>query len=331
MRVERTTSLGTLLLSGSLVLAACGDDGPTGEGSAGTSTGGSAGSAETTPPGTTAVESADSTAGPGQTTETPTTDMPTTGEESTGEPPGQVQAFRFTEMNVRDPHFFPDTLLGCVDVTDDAPLGMPGINDQFNDAINGDDPAMPDGNLDLNLMLLFRPLDQADGGDVEFANGTCTVPPIECDIQAGTNPFATSYMVMQAGTCFEPDPTHLSTENYQPEPGTTTGPCFVGGPTDVEIVTASFTLPLGQALIAAQFADDPANDLVQGTLRGFLSTADAESIILPDDIQMQTGAMTIAELLPGGNNNCAGHDDTDGEGWWMYVDYTASRVPWVGQ
>jgi hypothetical protein len=104
----------------------------------------------------------------------------------------------------------------------------------------------------------------------------------------------------------------------------------VGAPVDVEIVTTSFTLPLGDAEVAAQFVGDPANDLVQGTLRGFLSTADAESIVLPMDIQMQTGAMVIAELLPGGNGNCAGHDDTDGDGWWFYVDFAASRVPWSG-
>jgi hypothetical protein len=313
---------------------ACGDDGPTGSGgSAGSSTGESA---DTTMTPMTTEMSADTTVGPPETTtDNPTTGVDTTnGEESSsGGPPGMTQAFRFTEMNVRDPHFFPMVaVFGCTDVTDEAPLGMPGINDQFNDAINGDDPAMPDGNLDLNLILLFRPLDQSDGasGDADFANGACTVPPIECDILAGTNPYPTTYMVMQAGTCHEPDPAHLSSQNYNPAPGTTTGPCFVGGPTDVEIVTSSFTLPLGQALIAAQFDGDPANDLVQGTLRGFLSTADAESIMLPADIQMQTGAMTISELLPGGNGNCAGHDDTDGGGWWFYVDFLASRVPWVG-
>ncbi len=316
---------------------ACGDDGGSG-GDEGASSGSSAGDTATPPTTdsgpmpTTSTSGADTTAGPMMTTDVDTTAGP---DDTTGGNPAQVQAFRFTQMFVRDPHFF---VLGlgvlCVDVTDSTPTGDPSINEQFNAAITGDDPEMPDGNLDLNLMLIFRPLDQGDGatGPVDFANGTCEVPPtIECDIIEGTNLDSTTYTVMEQGTCLQPDPTHLSSSGYNPPPGSTSGPCFVGAPADVTISTTDFDLPLSDAVIAAQFMDNPTNELVAGTLRGFLSTADAESIVLPMDVQMQTGATTISELLPGGNGNCAGHDDRDGDGWFMYVDFTAQRIPtWLG-
>lgn len=328
MPSENTSSIATLLLSCSLLaLGACGDDG----GGTGTSEGASGDTATSTA--ATTMDSVDTTAGPTQmTTDDPTTGVDTTAGEETGPPPGEVQAFRFTEMFVRDPHFF---VLGlgvlCLDVTDMTPMG-PSINEQFNAAINGDDPMMPDDNLDLNLLLLFRPLDQGDGatGDMDFANGVCTVPPIECDIQEGTDPFPTTYVSMAAGTCLEPDPTHLSSANYNPQPGSSEGPCFGSAAGDVVINTSAFALPLSDSLIGAQFVGDPANEFVSGTLRGFLSRADAEGLVLPPEIQDSTGAMVIAELLPGGMGNCAAHDDMDGDGWWMYVDFTAQRVPWVG-
>ncbi len=332
MSLERTTSFGSLLLSSSLLaLGACGDDSaPGGSGASGSSTG------DATVAMTTTMDSVDSSAGPDDTTTAnpTTTGVDTTSGEETGPPPSELDAFRFTEMYVRDPHFFVSQLGGllCIDVTDMVPGGGQSINQQFNAAISGDDPMMPDGNYDLSLLLLFNPLDQADAasGAVNFANGTCAVEPTECDLLEGTSLFPTTYLVMQEGTCLEPVPEHLSNQNYNPQPGTTTGPCFAGAAASVEINTGDFALPLTDAEIAAQFGEDPADNLIQGTLHGFLSIADAEAIELPPEIQDQTGAMNLAQLLPGGNGNCANHDDTDGEGWWLYVDFSATRVPWVG-
>jgi hypothetical protein len=139
-------------------------------------------------------------------------------------------------------------------------------------------------------------------------------------------------MSQAAGVCHEADPTHLSSEGYNPAPGSTSGPCFHAGPADVVIVTTDFDLPLTNAEIAATYEGDPATGLVSGTLRGFLSTAAAEATPLPKDIMSMTGAANVAGLLPGGLDNCAGHDDTDdgGAGWWFYVDFTAMPAPWTG-
>jgi hypothetical protein len=240
-------------------------------------------------------------------------------------------------MDVRDPHFFADVIIfGCTDVTDMAPAGNLGVNQQFNQAITTDTDA--DGFLDLSLMLLFRGdgIDQSDGGggDLDFANGQCAIPADNtvCDIRPNSDLNPATYTSQASGVCHEADPTHLSSAGYTPAPGVTNGPCFHAGPADVVIVTENFDLPLGNAEIAGTYEGDPATGLVSGTLRGFLTTADAEATPLPKDLQMSTGAMNVAGLLPGGTDNCAGHDDTDegGTGWWFYVDFTAATAPWNG-
>jgi hypothetical protein len=323
MRVERTTSLGSLLLSCSLLaLGACGDDDGTAEGSAGTTTGGLT---DTTAGMTTEQESVDTTAGPMPTTEGPTTDPTvgldtTDGETTTGEPPSELDAFRFVSMEIRDPHFF-DTLI-CSDIT-----GM--VNSQFAGALSMDGSDPPDGLLDLSLTLVFRPANQADGavGDMDFANADCTAPAetTECSLREGTMLYSSSFVNMADGTCHAADPAHLG--GYNPPPGTTTGPCFASSATDVVIVTA-FDLPLNDAIIAAQYSGD--DNLVSGTIRGFLTAADAAAITLPNDLPV-VGGSPISALLKGGMGGsvlCNG-DDRDGDGWWFYVDFTAERVPWT--
>ncbi|MEM6992885.1 MAG: hypothetical protein AAF721_20385 [Myxococcota bacterium] len=248
-------------------------------------------------------------------------------------PGGDAAVFRFASINVRDPHFFGDVLiLGCTDLTDSAPAGNLGVNEQFNQAINMDlgPMDMPDGNLDLSLMLIFPSLDQADGamGDMDFANGTCPVGGGDCGLLAGSMLYPSTYTSSDAGPCENVVPAELS--NYTPAPGTTPGPCFSAGPATVEIVTESFSLTLEDTEIAGTYQGDPATSLMSGTLRGFLSTATAEATILPMDLQDSTGAMNVAGLLPGGAGNCDPGDDTDGDGWWFYADFTALGSSFAG-
>lgn len=323
MRVVRTTSLPLVVAAcGLLTLGACGDDGPTGSGT-GSETGsdGTVTGNPMTMTTMTTMDSVDTTAGPGTTVE-PTSVDTTEGEEestTTGPPPGELDAFRFTSMEIRDPHFF-DTLV-CSDIT-----GM--VNDQFAGALGMDDPEMPDGLLDLSLALVFRPADQADGivGDFDFANADCTAPAetTECTLRAGTMLYPSTFVNMADGTCHEADPAHLG--GYNPPPSMTTGPCFSSAPADV-VITTSFELPLSDAIIAAQYSGD--DDLVSGTIRGFLSEADAEAIILPEDLPVVGGGPISAILKDGAGSSvlCSG-DDRDGGGWWFYVEFTAERVPW---
>jgi hypothetical protein len=262
----------------------------------------------------------DTSAGPGpeSTTDDPTdaTDPDTT----TNVDPGELAAFRFNSIEVRDPHFFAPVI--GTDVTD-SNVNMP-LNDALNtDGADGDPP--PDGNLDLGLVVLFRPLDQADGGgaDFEFANAVCTAPveTTTCDLFPKTDLYGTTYTNNTAGPCLAPNADELSDygATAPPPPEATPGPCFESAPAAVVLQTMSFNLPLADASVAATYVGDPAGNLVTGNIRGFLSSADAASTMVEVPV---FGVVPISDLLR--------EEDMDGDGWRMHVAFTAETVEWTG-
>ncbi|HRI07573.1 MAG TPA: hypothetical protein PKW35_07135 [Nannocystaceae bacterium] len=318
-----------------LLLACNGDDG-TAEGSAtGSTSNGStsstSASSESTSSGDASSSSTSTTTGGTTSTSGETTDATTGG--TTGG--SNADAFRFTKLYVRDPHFYIVPIIGCEDITDKDLLAVKSVNAQFNDAINNDASMPMDGFLDMNFMLLFRPLDQGGaGGDFDFATGQCTAPigTTSCDVKMGTMPSPSTYANM-AGNCLDPNPGELSSEMYSPQPGSTTGPCFAGGPLSFTLDLGDFQLAFADATIAAKYVGDPASGMVEGNIHGFISETVADSTTLPMDIPV-LGGKPISELLPGGKNNCAKHDDRDlnGDvsGWWFYIEFEAARVPYTG-
>lgn len=312
MRIERTASLGSLLLSSSLLaLGACGDDGPTGEGSAGTTVGESADTTAGTPT-TTEQESVDTTAGPVETTtENPTTGLDSTSEGSSGEPPGGAVAFRFNSIALKDPASGLPPLVPQCD-------GNGVVNGLLGDALTMD--ADGDGNLDMGFALNFPALDQSDGasGDVEFANAVCTAPDgASCGLLQGTELYSSTYSAMAMGTCLEPDPAVIEPGLADPA-DSTTGPCFVTDSINATVVTSTVSIPLTDARIAARFVGDPAGNLVEGTIQGYLTQADAEATVVNAFGQM----LPLSDLL------CPDH--ADGEGWWMHMSFTAVTTDWTG-
>lgn len=318
-----------------LLLACNGDDG-TAEGSATgtTSTGSSSStsaSSESTSSGDATSTSTSTTTGGTTSTSGETTDA-TTGTTTGG---SNADAFRFTELYARDPHFYIVPIIGCEDITDKGLLTIDSVNKQFNDAITMDVTDPPDGFLDMNFMLLFRPLDQGGaGGNFDFATGDCTAPieTTSCDVKMGTTPSSSTYVNM-ADSCFVPNPGELSAQMYMPQPGSTTGPCFSGGPLSFTLDLGTFQLPFADATISAKYVGDPADGMVEGSIHGFVSEAVADSTLLPMDIPV-LGGKPISELLPGGKGNCAKHDDRDlnGDvsGWWFFLDFKAARVSYTG-
>lgn len=317
-----------------LVVACTSDD--TGDSDSATTSSGETNSTSTTTGTETGTSNAttDSTTSSTSSTTTPETTTTTTTTTTTGGDDA-ADAFRFTEMFVRDPHFFIVPIIGCEDITDKGLLGAPSINEQFNDAITMDTSDPSDGFLNMNFMLLLRPLDQeAAGGDFDFATGECTAPieSTSCDVKMGTQPASGTYSNLKE-ICLEPSAEELSTENYDPQPGTTSGPCFKGDPLSFILDLGDFQLPFTDATIASQYVGDPADGMVEGLIHGFLTEADGDSTILPEDLPV-IGGMPISSLLPGGTMNCAKHDDKDmymgTSGWWFYIEFKATRVKYTG-
>lgn len=322
-----------------LLITACnGDDTAASsatETTTGTATESSATTNDSATSGSTTNTSEDSTSSTSSATSSTTEPETTTGETDSTTGGDAADAFRFTEMFVRDPHFFITPILGCEDITDKGILGSPAINEQFNEAIVTDlDPQ--DGFLNMSFMLLFRPLDQAAAnGSFEFATGDCTAPieSSSCEIKAGTEAAAGKYTNL-ADVCLEPIPGELSSANYEPKPGSATGPCFRGDPLSFTLDLGDFKLPFTDAEIAAQYVGDPADGMVEGVIHGFLTEEDGNNTILPEDIPL-LGGNPISSVLPGGEGNCAEHDDRDMHmgvsGWWFYIDFKAARVEYTGE
>ena len=123
------------------------------------------------------------------------------------------------------------------------------------------------------------------------------------------------YTSQADGECYAADPKNLST--YEDPPGApepTTGPCFVTAAATVSIVAGSFTLPLADAVVAARYVGDPAGNLAEGNIQGFVSSADADATMVDTPL----GAMALSDLLR--------EEDMDGDGWMFHIAFTAVPV-----
>ncbi len=256
------------------------------------------------------------------TTEGPTTEEPTTEEPTTEDPTTETDTegpvfyedpYRINSIEIADPHFY-DPIVCIADIT-----GM--VNSQLNDGATMDTDN--DGYLDLNLMLLFNPLDQAGaGGDTEFATGQCTVPLDDPFCNFGDNGSATPTTYTNGDGCLTPDPNHLDHGDIPQVPG----PCYTAGILETYTLSlGDFSLPLQMLEISATYDADPADNMLNGIMRGFLTEEDAMNTVLPEDIEV-VGGRPISDLLCKDGEK----DDLDGtSGWWMYVRFTMNAATWV--
>lgn len=246
-----------------------------------------------------------------------------------------ADAFRFSDLDLRDPHLFVDVpIFGCSDFTDTAlPLGLaPAFNDQLETAITTDGDG--DGLLDASFVVLMRPFDRnavairQDGGSLP-----CTAPlaTTTCDLDPATPPRTSPYDGLMAGSCLAA--VAGTTSGYVPAVGTTIAPCFVTMAASGTLDLGGIPLPLVDVQIAASFGPDPVNQLTGGLLRGFLSEATANSVLLPATLPL-VGGQPVSILLRGGMGNCAAGDDRDTHqsvsGWWFYFAWDGERVPYSG-
>lgn len=245
-------------------------------------------------------------------------------------------AFRVEDLDLRDPHLFVDVpIAGCSDFTDaPLPFGLgPSFNARIATAIATDGDG--DGFLDLSILLLFRPFDQAAAGlRLDTARGSCPPPAsaTSCGLDLSVLPQTSGYSSFEAGVCLETVPD--TTSGYSPvivEPGP---PCFTSeNRARLPLELEGIVLPLRDVQAGAALLGDPVTGLGEGLLRGFLTEADANATLLPADLPL-IGGEPISILLPGGAGSCAPGDDRDmhlgAAGWWFYFNDTASEVPYSG-
>lgn len=245
----------------------------------------------------------------------------------------QVDAFRMSDLDLRDPHVFVNAF-SCQDVTDTPLLGF-SVNGQLQTSIQTDASSPADGLLDLSSLMLFQPLNQALASNA-FDSGAadCTAPmgSTACSNFASSGLTGTATLV-PSGSCLMA--VAGSTHGYTPAITNTNGPCFVSPTGTILLDLGGIPVPLQDAQLAATFVGTPATNLVSGLMKGFLRQSDADVTLVPATFPL-IGGKPISSLLPGGdppgpnNTNCAAHSDLDvhnGEsGWWFYLNFTAPRV-----
>lgn len=136
-----------------------------------------------------------------------------------------------------------------------------------------------------------------------------------------------------SGTCLEPI-VATTTGSHAPAIGSPAAPCFWASLGTVAVDLFGASVPLHDAQIGAQFTGDPPTGLASGLSMGFLREADADQILIPGSVPL-VGGQPLSSVLPGGTGNCAAHDDRDTwnaeAGWWVYFNFVASPVTFVGR
>ena len=243
-------------------------------------------------------------------------------------------AFRLTDLDWRDPHLFAIVpVLGCLDLTNFNNFGVLGINPALQNAIQTDVDAS--GDLDLNLLVVFDPLNQAgSGGTLAFGEVTCTAPLATTTCE----PYSPLPLYPYDNTpalCLGAVP-GTTNAGYSPALITPGSPCFVAALGDI-VLDVLFPLSLKDAYIAATYSGDPATGLVNGMLRGFLTEVNANSTILPASLAV-VGGMPISSLLRGGVECCSQPSPATGDkdigpggaaGWYVYFNFMATVVPYA--
>ncbi len=236
-----------------------------------------------------------------------------------------VDAFRISDMDLRDPHVFIN-FIGCRDITDTPLVGF-AVNPQIQTAIQTDGDG--DGLLDLSTLIEFFPLDQA------LTTSPITVGSADCSSPIGSTTCGSLNTVeligianlSSAAQCLSFIPNTIF--GYTPSIISSGSPCFVSPLGNITIDISGIQIPLRNAQLAATLVSLPADTMTNGLMRGFVTEAVANNIIIPNTVPL-VGSQPLSSVLPGGTNNCAPHDDKDidnGEqGWWFYLNFSANRV-----
>lgn len=237
----------------------------------------------------------------------------------------QTATFRIDDMDLRDPHLFVNFVV-CTDITDTSPFGF-SVNGELQTNIQTDGDN--DGYLDLSTLIEFLPLDQSQLTNLMDSGGAqCTAPIANTQCGPIVNPaLAGDAALSVAGQCLTA--VAGTVRPYSPAITNTSAPCFASPSGTLNLDLGGIPVMLHDARLAATFVDTPAQSLVNGLLRGFISEADANATIIPASFPL-VGGQSLSSLLPGGSSNCAAHSDIDlnagVRGWWFYLNFTAVRV-----
>jgi len=239
----------------------------------------------------------------------------------------QSTAFRYSDLDLRDPHIFVFvSFFGCNDVTDTNTFGA-SLNSQIQTQIQSDSNG--DGYLDSSSLVEFLPLDQSLATNlIDSGSANCTAPMATTSCGPITSSgIAGDAALMSAGQCLSPSAGTV--RPYNPAITSPGGPCFTSPTANIQVNLGGIAVTLRDAQFAATFVGNPATSLANGLVRGFLTETDANNTLIPATYPV-IGGQPVSSILPGGQGNCAAHSDVDMHngvrGWWFYLNFTAPQV-----
>jgi cysteine-rich repeat protein len=273
-------------------------------------------------------------------------------------------AFRLTDLDLRDPHIFANVVF-CTDVTNTA-FGQPGFNPILQENIQMDGDMPPDGLLDFSLAQVWRPLVQTAGAstasDLVFPDCTTST---SCALPGSASRLMGTAMNLGAGAiCLDAVP-GTTRASYTPAivypTAPASGTCYVMNVGTLTFDFGGTEITLTDAVISGEWFGNPATEIRDGLIRGFLSEAAANHTIIPDGTAglAAIDCQPLGSLLPGGNPpprtasdpapppgcadgrgaetpldppaSCATHNARDigpggASGWYFYLNFTATRI-----
>ncbi len=239
----------------------------------------------------------------------------------------QSTAFRYSDLDLRDPHVFVvASFLGCQDVTDANFTGF-SVNGEIQTSIQTDGNG--DGFLDASNLVEFLPLNQGQATNlIDSGSANCTAPMATTSCGPITpSGIAGDAVLLSAGQCLTP--ISGTVRPYNPAITSSAAPCFTSPMANVPVNLGGIQVTLRDAQFAATFVGNPATSLSNGLLRGFLTETDANNTLIPASFPL-VGGQPVSSILPGGQGNCAAHSDVDihngVRGWWFYLNFTAPQV-----
>lgn len=248
-------------------------------------------------------------------------------------------AFRISELELISPRIVSDALFFCQDLTS-----------TLNDSVI--QPALDD--LSVNTIQTFTPLDPSAASSAwraEF-NAECTpgTDPLECEPDADDPAVSTGTAInLSAGTCYTPIPAEVNERTglppYNPTANSPAAPCYSTDVASVQLILSGITIPLKGATIAATYAGDPVDGLVNGVVTGFISQEDAATTTFSSGIPL-IADLSLYSLLNGGDREVLGvpdacninfipADDADTfgneTGFRFFFNFAAEAVEWPSE
>lgn len=221
----------------------------------------------------------------------------------------EPRTYRFSSLSIQDPRIINSS---GFDVT-------PEVNVALRNAVSTDmfgATGMPDGELDLSILIRFDPLDQdAPTVPAIIDFGRC-VAPLAGTTCTPLTPTPNTITNQSTGECIGPFPGSIPVGRVVNTPA---APCFSTAEVpDFAIGIAGASLRFSHTQLGAQYLGDPASRLVTGLVRGFLPEANAMAIIIG-------GTTPLSENL-----RAIDRDVLDGvPGWWFYFAFVAEPVPYA--